>query len=238
MQLSVREAAALMNVSEKTIYRWIKQRKLPAFRINEQYRFSRAEILEWATAHRVNVSTEIFREPEHQRIPMGGLADAIQAGGIHYRVGGGDKESVLRSAVAIMRLPEEVDREFLLDVLVARESLGSTAIGDGVAIPHVRNPVVLHIPCPMIALCFLENAIDFQALDGKLVHTVFVIVSPTITAHLNLLSRLAFALRQPEFTDVITRPASREEIIASAQHIDRLIASRNANTAGDGGDRK
>ena len=48
--IDVRDSARLLNVSEKTIYRWVKQGKLPAYRINEQYRFNRAELLEWATS--------------------------------------------------------------------------------------------------------------------------------------------------------------------------------------------
>ena len=47
----------------------------------------------------------------------------------------------------------------------------------------------------MATLCFLEHPIEFGALDGQPVHTLFTIVSPTIKAHLHLLSRLAFALR-------------------------------------------
>jgi nitrogen PTS system EIIA component len=224
MQLGVREAARLMDVSEKTIYRWIKQNKLPAFRINEQYRFNRAELLEWATSQRINVSVDIFGETEKGRIDIPGLAEALRIGGIYYRIGGTDKTSVLQCAVEVMHLPEEVDRSFLLSVLLARESLGSTAIGDGIAIPHVRNPIVMHIPRPAITLCFLDRAIEFGALDGKPVHTMFTLVSPTISAHLNLLSKLTYGLRQPPFAGVIARPGSREEIIEGAAEIDRSVA--------------
>jgi nitrogen PTS system EIIA component len=63
MQLTVRDAAKLLSVSEKTVYRWINQGDLPAYRVNEQYRFNRAELLEWATARKINVSVEIFEEP-------------------------------------------------------------------------------------------------------------------------------------------------------------------------------
>ena len=66
----------------------------------------------------------------------------------------------------VLRLPDEVDREFLFQVLVAREALEPTAIGDGIAIPHVRNPIVLHVPEPAITLCFLEAAVDFGALTA------------------------------------------------------------------------
>src|SRR5574340_1127583 len=120
MQLNVRQAAKLLDVSEKTIYRWVKQGKLPAYRVNEQYRFNRAELLEWATSERINVSVEIFSEPEEASAPVIGLAEALRAGGIHYRIGGKDKVAALRSVVEVMLLPEEVDRAFLLQVLLAR----------------------------------------------------------------------------------------------------------------------
>jgi len=228
MQLVVRDVARLFNVSEKTVYRWIDQGILPAYRINDQYRFNRAELLEWATSRRMNVSPEIFAEPESSAAPLPGLVDALQAGGIFYRIGGTDKESVLRAVVETLRLPEEVDRDFLLRVLLAREALESTGIGDGIAIPHVRNPVVLHVIRPMITLCFLEHAVDFGALDGKPVNTVFSLISPTVRAHLRLLSRLSFALQSPDFKAVITRQGSRDEIVAEARRVEATLAISSA----------
>ena len=179
MQINVKEAARLLAVSEKTIYRWIRQGEIPAYRINDLYRFSRAELLEWATAKHLSVSPDIFAEAAGEA-PLPGLADAIKAGGIHYRVSGETKHEVLEAVVELMRLPEEVDRKFLLSVILARETLGSTGFGGGIAIPHVRNPIVLHIPRPMITLCFLETPVEFGAIDGQPVHTLFTLVSPTV----------------------------------------------------------
>jgi PTS system nitrogen regulatory IIA component len=220
VQLTVRDAAKLLSVSEKTIYRWINQGSLPAYRVNEQYRFNRAELLEWATARKINVSVEIFHEPESSATPLPGLVDAMETGGIFYRLGGTDKESVLRAIVETMRLPDEVDREFLFRVLLAREALGSTGIGDGIAIPHVRNPVVLHVPRPAVCLCFLERPIDFGALDGRLVFALFSLISPTVRAHLHLLSRLSFALHDPGFKRVITGQGARDEILREARRVE------------------
>jgi PTS system nitrogen regulatory IIA component len=213
MQLTVRDVAKLLNVSEKTVYRWVNQGNLPAYRVNEQYRFNRAELLEWATSRRINVSVDLFREPESDSAPMPSLLEALKAGGVLYRLNGSDKESVLRSVVENLRLPEEVDRDFLLRVLLAREELESTAIGDGIAIPHVRNPIVLHVSRPIVTLCFLEKPVDFGALDGKPVHILFSLVSPTVRAHLHLLSQLSFALRDPGFRELINRPGTRDEIL-------------------------
>jgi PTS system nitrogen regulatory IIA component len=220
MKLLVKDAARLLDVSEKTIYRWIKQGSIPAYRLNEQYRFNRAELLEWATSRRIPLSPEIFREEETEVGSLPRLSEAIQAGGIYYRMGGSDKASVLRSVVATMHLPAEVDRGFLYEVLLAREALGSTAVGEGIAIPHVRNPVILHLDRAMITLCFLERPVDFGALDGRPVHVLFTLISPTVRAHLHLLSKLAYGLRDPVFRDAVTREGSRDELIAAARRVD------------------
>jgi PTS system nitrogen regulatory IIA component len=227
-KLTVRDAAALLNASEKSVYRWIKQGLLPAYRINDQYRINRAELLEWATARKLHVSPEIFAEPESEGAPAPTLEDALRAGGIHYRVGGHDKASVLHAVVDTMNLPDDVDHEFLYQVLLARESLGSTGIGDGIAIPHVRNPIVLHLSRPTVTLCFLERPVDFGALDGQPVTTLFTLISPTVRAHLHLLSRLSFALRDPVFKEAIRAQGSREEIFEALQAVEAAMIAPGA----------
>jgi len=222
-KLTVREAAALLRTSEKNVDRWIKQGVLPASLINDEYRINRTELLEWATARKMDTSPEIFAEAEAG--PPSTLEDALRAGGIHYRVAGRDKESVLRSVIDTMDLPEDVDPEFFYKVLLAREALGSTGIGEGIAIPHVRNPIILHVSRPIVALCFLEQSVDFSALDGERVSTLFTILSPTVRAHLQLLSRIAFTLRDPSFKAALLKQASREEIFEA------LHAAESAVTA-------
>lgn len=218
MELTVKDIVRLFNVSERTVYRWIQSANLPAYKVNEQYRFNRVEMLEWATAQKIPVSPEIFSEPDTGELPT--LSRAIEAGGVYYRVSGKDKESVLRSIVAQIRLPEEVDIDFFLQVLLARESLGSTAIGNGIAIPHPRSPIVLHVSRPIISLSFLETPIDFDAPDGVPVNIIFTLVSPTIRAHLHLLSRLSYALKDESWRKILAQPGIREEILDRLKQIE------------------
>lgn len=226
MNLSVRDTARILSVSEKTIYRWIKQQSIPAYRVQDQYRFNRAEVLEWATSRKLKVSSEIFNEPEAAGQPLPSLVEALKSGGVHYRVSGNTKETVLREVVQLLRLPGEVDREFLLRVLLAREAMASTAIGDGIAIPHVRNPVVLHIDRPTIALCFLEEAIEYGSLDGEPVHILFTIISPTTRAHLHLLAKLSFVLRDRDVRQGLQTQDARQDLLDQIQHAeDRLIGT-------------
>jgi PTS system nitrogen regulatory IIA component len=227
MQLSVKEAAVILSVSEKTIYRWIKQQVIPAYQINEQFRFNRSELLEWATSRRIKVHPDIFKETESSATPLPSLCEALKAGGIFYRVGGNDSASVLRSIVDVLKLQDEVDREFLFEVLMGRETLGSTGIGDGIAIPHVRNPVVLHVNKPTVTLCFLENPIDFKAIDGRPVNILFTLISPTARAHLHLLSRLGYVLHNPDFKEALHSQAPRDEIMERLTKAEMALPDKN-----------
>jgi PTS system nitrogen regulatory IIA component len=154
---------------------------------------------------------------------MAGLAEALETGGIFHGVDGSHKESVLRAVVERMQLPAEVDRDFLFSVLLAREALGSTAVGDGIAIPHVRNPIVLHVSQPTITLCFLKTPIDFGALDHKPVHALFSMVSPSIRVHLHLLSRLGFLLKDVSFKQLIEQQGARDNILAVVRRLELEI---------------
>lgn len=213
MQLSVKDAANLLKVSEDTVYRWVKAGVIPAYHLNEQYRFNRSELLEWATSRQMGITGDVF-EGRPAKAPLSSLADALAAGSVLHGVEGEDMTAVLRGIIDVLALPEEVDREFLYQVLLAREALGSTGIGGGIAIPHVRNPVILHITRPAVTICFLKRAIDFKALDGQPVHTLFLLITPSIRAHLHLLSRLGFVLRDPEVKAALARQAPREELLA------------------------
>jgi PTS system nitrogen regulatory IIA component len=225
MNLSVKDVGRLLGVSEKTVYRWIKQGAIPAYRIQEQYRFHRAEILEWATSRRLAVSPEIFDEPEAGGSGAAGLVAALKAGGIHYRLRGSDKASLLCAVVELLPLPEGTDRAFVAQMLLARENLGSTAVGGGVAIPHPRFPVILPPSPDTLSLCFLDEGVDFGALDGQEVRTLFVLISPTVKNHLRLLSRLAFALQDPALRDLLVRQADREALLGAFAAVDARTAT-------------
>lgn len=223
MKLTVKNVAALLNVSEKTIYRWIKREAIPFYRVNDQYRFNRIELLEWASSRHCKVAPDADVEREHKDERVPSFLEALEAGGIFYRIEGDTRDEVLANIVAHLRLPEEVDRKFLLQALIARENMEPTVIADGIAVPHPRSPIVRFVSRPTVTLCFLERPVDFGALDGKPVHALFTIVSPTIRAHLCLLSRLAFALRDSRCLGVVQHQGRREEIFREVRRVESRI---------------
>jgi nitrogen PTS system EIIA component len=89
----------------------------------------------------------------------------------------------------------------------------TTAIGDGLAIPHLRVPVVVNVPRPALSIFCTREPIDMGALDGKPVHTLFLLLSLAPRQHLELLARLTFLFRHPEFVALLRERAKPERIL-------------------------
>ncbi len=219
MKLTVRDAAELLGVSTKTVYRWIADRKIPFHRFGDQYRFERSELFDFAIQQRLRPAPNLLEEdPEPQ--PNATAAECLTNGGIFYRIGGSTKHEALAGALAMLRGVEGASMAPLLEMFLAREELASTGIGDGIAIPHTRTPLVGYISRPLLSLAFLEHPVAYGALDGKPVHALFLLVSPTVRAHLRILGRLAFALRHPDFKTAVIRQASREDLLATLGRVE------------------
>lgn len=228
MQLDVRNVAKLLNVSEDTVYTWIRERALPAHRMQGQYRFDRVELQEWVAKNNFRISPELFAAASASTECH--VSDAIARGGVHHAVPGAERDQVLRAVTALPGIPDSADRELLAELLLAREGLASTGLGEGIAIPHPRDPLVVDVDEPRILLCFLAHPVDFAALDGEPVRVLFVLLSPNVRAHLRLLSKLAFALHDPELRKLLAARAGEEALLARL----RAIEAEPPHVAGNG----
>jgi len=234
MQLTVRDVAKLLNVADSAVYHWVADDQLPNTEVNGQYRFNCAEVLEWATARKMAIAPSAFPYSNGRGGARPELAEALRLGGILYDVPGADKQSVLANIIQAMPLPDDMEREFLLQVFLSREAVGSTSVGDGIALPHPRYPNVVQIPDPFITLAFLKEPIIYATTDTQPVHTLFALVSPTMRGHLGLLAVLATALRDPGFRGVVAARRPAEEIIQRAAVVE---ASFQQNAPIDQGDK-
>jgi PTS system nitrogen regulatory IIA component len=219
MQLTVREAASYLRVDEATVRRWILRRGLPVHRVNERLHLNAIELWEWATENGIAVSRTLLEQAQRQPEHVPPLSELLSAGGIHHDVGGRDKAGVLREVVQHLPLPAEIDREFLATTLEAREAMGSTGIGDGIAIPHVRNPILLHVPAPFVTLCLLRDPVDFDAVDGRPVHALFTVISTNVPGHLRILGQLGFVLHDVELRRLLVHRAPGSDILARVQAV-------------------
>ena len=153
------------------------------------------------------------------------LVESILSGGIYYGLKGETSQDVLASAVDVLPLPETVERKFLLQMLLARETIGSTGIGEGIAIPHPRNPIVLSIDKPLVAVLFPEHPIDFNAVDNQPVVVFFLLISPTVRTHLHLLSRIAFTVQNQLVKKLLHSQESAQELLPALKSAENGIST-------------
>ena len=80
---------------------------------------------------------------------------------------------------------------------------------------------MLHVDSPLAGLFFLDQPVDWAALDGKPVDALFVVVSPGVRAHLHLLSRISFALRDEALRHLLADHAGQQTLLARLAELDR-----------------
>jgi len=104
-----------------------------------------------------------------------------------------------------------IDPDRVMEVVMAREHLGSTGIGHGVAIPHGRMP---DLSAPMLALSRNIRGVDFDAIDGQPVHIVVLLLVPDSDdrRHLELLAQLARNLQQHSFREQVMQARDAEAL--------------------------
>jgi PTS system nitrogen regulatory IIA component len=127
-------------------------------------------------------------------------------------VPGGSKKAVLEEiAKMIGQQVPELNRQTVYESLIAREKLGSTGFGNGIAIPHCR---LKGCDSPVSAVLHLEKPVDFDAIDGAPVDLLFVLLVPEAAtdAHLELLRQIASMLDRAEVRASLRGAKSSDEL--------------------------
>ena len=127
---------------------------------------------------------------------------------------GTDKSSVLRELVSVLVEPVQAGSlEDLLQVLLEREKLESTGIGDGIAVPHGRLKKLEDF---YISFGRSTKGIDFDSIDGKPSHLFFLVMAPENSAvnNLKLLGRIVTLLKDPSFRKQLMEAHSHQELFS------------------------
>lgn len=207
MELHSNEVAQLLHLPEAEVRERALAGQLPHMEFQGRLRFNRQAILEWALerGHPLHLGVAPAG-PVAGGLPS--LLDLFSPRHFYYDVPGANFAEVLGAALARFQLPPDADKDLIHDLLLSREKLMSTALGDGLAIPHLRVPVVVDAPGPLLGVFFTREPIEMGALDGKPVHTLFLLLSLTPKQHLELLARLASLFREAAFVDLLRSRAS------------------------------
>lgn len=125
------------------------------------------------------------------------------------------KEDVIKELVDALINAGDVEKRYrnkLVEALMARESLGSTAIGQGIAIPHAKSDCVEKL---IAAFGVSKKGVDFDSLDGEPAHIFFLLVAPQDSAgpHLKALARISRLLKDKYFRDSLRDSADEKTVI-------------------------
>ncbi|MDR0374788.1 MAG: PTS sugar transporter subunit IIA [Treponema sp.] len=149
------------------------------------------------------------------------LVDLIQRGGTLRDIEGSTPKEALSRMIQHIHLPNSLPADILLQAVLERETLMATSIGRGVAIPHPRNPLLTEEDEQFIAIVFLKQPVEWQALDGIPVQNVILLVSSSARAHLHSLSGVHFLCQEEAFRSLLAKKASKEEIIKTVGFIEQ-----------------
>ena len=206
MQLSPKETAALLNISERTLARWINRHSIPAQQLHERTGFNRLELLEWAQSVGANPPRPGAGESPSRALERGGLITRLEA---H------SPAEVFDRLSAAIELPGEADRILLREVLSARLKLGPNPAAGGLLLPQARKPLIVPLNEPCLTIAYLEQPVDFGAGDGQPVHTVMLLTSPAVRRHLDLLARLTLALKDRQLRELLKERAPLPELLTA-----------------------
>lgn len=199
MDMSVKDVAELLKVSEKTIYRMIKNETIPCFRVGGQWRFDRREITSWMEDTREFSYETAVGNPTGADEESISVVEFLRRGGIYRKVGGETKEEAISASLELIRtrIPE-LDPKRLFDAIMNRERICPTAVGHGIAFPHPRPFKEFTAPLSSIALCCLAKPIPFGALDKEAVDTLFFIFPKSERRFLRIQAKLLRLLREED----------------------------------------
>ena len=213
MDLMVEDVAELLKVSTQTVNRWVEEGKIPTYKINDGLRFNPKEIEAWVLQKQTETSgvAPLIAKPREKAVATAGtnqfsLYRAIHRGFVYRDVPGDTKEEVIKETMQRLTQQLDLDAEVLTEMLLDREKLMPTALNHGIAVPHTRD-FLLDTHFDVVTVVYPKKLIDYEALDGQPVHTMFFLFACEDRRHLNLLAKVAhLASNESQLALLKTKP--------------------------------
>jgi len=140
----------------------------------------------------------------------------------------GSKRDVLTQLSApIAEARASIDQRRLVDVLVKREETSTTAIADGIAIPHGKLDLGEEVIC---GFGRSTQGVDFQSVDGNATHLFFLLISPEShpSLHLRWLAHLAVLLKNPQFRRILLSAPTAEDVLTAVEAEEEALTKKEA----------
>ena len=198
--LTIEEVAKYLRVSERTVYDWAQKGEIPSGKIGTVWRFKRSEIEKWVNARLSgNTKQEDRRDAVHVR-------NILSPDRIVFIEQSTKRDALVELATNLASAPQVKYEQELVTEILKREELMSTAIGRGIAIPHVRLASITDLVMS-VGIC-KNNLIDFQTIDDTPVR-ILIMIAAAYNQHAYYLQTLSF------FSAKLKNPDLRSALLAS-----------------------
>ncbi len=203
--LTIEEVAKYLRVSERTVYDWAQKGEIPSGKIGTVWRFKKSEIEKWVN-ERLS-SNQKKEEPS----PVVRVKNILSPDRIVFIDHSTKRDALVELANNLSKAPQVKFQDELVTEILKREELMSTAIGRGIAIPHVRLSSVTDLVMS-VGIC-KNNIVDFQSIDEIPVRILIMIAAAhnQHTYYLQTLSFLSSKLKERELRDRLLNAQSADE---------------------------
>jgi nitrogen PTS system EIIA component len=210
LDLTIKDISHLLILNEKEILQLIKKKEIPSQILQDKIVFNKQQIIEWALARNLPINISGHKKLSEYQIET--LSTLLDKNSFHYNCV--FTESLyIEQMISKMNFEKNIDREIIIQLLKNREEMMSTAIGNGISLPHPRVPLMVGKNKPLINIFFPNKPLDLKSIDAKPVHTIVLVISQTIKQHLSLLAHLSFLLSQATFRFALENRLVFKEII-------------------------
>lgn len=150
------------------------------------------------------------------------VSTLIENGEVVHNIEGTTLEAVYHNACLQFNLPEGLTAEVLEKELLDREKVLSTAVGNGIAIPHPRRPLLKENQACRLLVAFINHPLDMQAPDYKNVSVLFILLSNSSVVHVKALSSIAKMLKNERFRKCIMMKPNKTQMIEIAKQLEQI----------------
>lgn len=203
--LTIEEVAKYLRVSDRTVYDWAQKGEIPAGKIGTVWRFKKSEVENWVNAR---LSSDVNKQNE-MSIQVRNILSPERVVFINHT---SKHDALVELADVLGTAPQVKDGQELTQEILKREELMSTAIGRGIAIPHVRLSSITDLVMA-VGICKKPIA-DFQTLDDQPVNLLFMIAAAynQHSYYLKTISHFSAKLKDKDLRDAISTSLSELEV--------------------------
>ena len=205
--LTIEEVAKYLRVSDRTVYDWAQKGEIPAGKIGTVWRFKKSEIENWVNAR---LSSSAFKSNDSQIL----VKNILSPDRIVFINHSSKHDAIVQLSQVLATAPQIKNASELTEEILKREELMSTAIGKGIAIPHVRLSSVTDLVMA-VGIC-RKPVSDYQTIDDQPVDLIFMIAAAynQHSLYLKTISHFCGKLKQEGLHENIINAKDSQEVFS------------------------